>query len=277
MCNQRLDAGGGWRTFASDHDHLHGACDIVAPPHHEFSAPPHKLRAPMATMMHWFVVLLLCTASLSVGQQYDGRARVRRRGGRGGVLVGIMSGIVGGTVGGWLQARRLRPKFDKEKKDLLKYIQMQESLYKDRDNQWTAAYQKLYKAYEKLETETLERDYEEFKAPDTDGDDMISRAEFAIYVRKYLSSFPELSEKDFPKFEEFDLNHDGTVSFEEWQLFLAQQKIEEAQKGKKGNGLLDALYTTSNSADSFSSLQQNLGGGRGGAGGRGQNARGIGR
>ena len=30
-------------------------------------------------------------------------------------------------------------------------------------------------------------------------------------VRKYLSSFPELSEKDFPKFEEFDLDHDGQV------------------------------------------------------------------
>ena len=38
---------------------------------------------------------------------------------------------------------------------------------------------------------------------------MISREEFDTYVRKYLSSFPELSEKDFPKFEEFDLNHDG--------------------------------------------------------------------
>ena len=241
--------------------------------------PPHPLAVVhKANNMHLFIVLLLCTASLCVGQQYEGRGRVRRRGGRGGMLVGLFSGIAGGVVGGWMQARRLRPKFDKEKKDLLKYIQMQESLYKDRDNQWQTEYQKLYKAYEKLETETLERDYEEFKAPDTDGDDMISRAEFAIYVRKYLSSFPELSEKDFPKFEEFDLNHDGVVSFEEWQMFLAQQKLEEAQKGKaaKGNGLLDALYSSTNSADSFKSLQQNLGGARGGAARQG-GARGIGR
>jgi hypothetical protein len=37
---------------------------------------------------------------------------------------------------------------------------MQEDVYKQRDAQWTAEYQKLYTAYEKLETETLERDYE---------------------------------------------------------------------------------------------------------------------
>jgi Ca2+-binding EF-hand superfamily protein len=61
---------------------------------------------------------------------------------------------------------------------------------------------------------------------------MISRAEFNTYVRKYLSSFPELSEKDFPKFEEFDLDGDGIVSFEEWQQFLVLQKQIEAKKGK---------------------------------------------
>ena len=48
-----------------------------------------------------------------------------------------------------------------------------------------------------MEKETVERDYEEFKAPDTNNDDMISRAEFNIYVKKYLSSFPELSSATF--------------------------------------------------------------------------------
>ena len=90
-----------------------------------------------------------------------------------------------------------------------------DEVYKQREQQWQTEYQKLYKAYENLETDTIKRDYEEFKAPDTDGDDQVSREEFAIYVRKYLSSFPELSEKDFPKFDEFDLNGDGIVSFAE--------------------------------------------------------------
>jgi len=81
-------------------------------------------------------------------------------------------------------------------------------------------------------------------------------------VRKYLSSFPELSERDFPRFEEFDLDGDGNVSFAEWQKFLQQQKLTEAQQGKSGkqsaySDLLNALYEQSTEADSFSSLQKN--------------------
>ena len=155
--------------------------------------------------------MLLILPSPTQCQNYEGRGgvRLRRRSTRGPLLLVVASTLVGGTLGGMMAARKLKPKHDKEKKDLLNYINMQESVYKERDSQWQTEYSKLYKAYEKLETETLERDYEEFKAPDTDGDDMISRKEFAVYVRKYLSSFPELSEKDFPKFEEFDLN--GTL------------------------------------------------------------------
>lgn len=207
------------------------------------------------------LMLLLLVPNLVNGQDFErgggGGARMRRRNTRGPLVLGIFSGLIGGVAGGWMKSRQLKTKYDKEKKDLLNYIQMQEDVYKQRDQQWQTEYQKLYKAYEKLESETLERDYEEFKAPDTNGDDMISRAEFAIYVKKYLSSFPELSEKDFPKFDEFDLNGDGIVSFEEWQQFLQMQKLQEAQKGKSGNGL-DALYSTTNNAGSFDDLDRNM-------------------
>ena len=181
------------------------------------------------------------------------------------LIVGAAGGIVGTLFGGYMQGKKLKKKYDKEKKDLIQYIQLQEEIYKQREQQWQSEYQKLYKAYDSLEKETLERDYEEFKAPDTNNDDMISRAEFNTYVRKYLSSFPELSEKDFPKFEEFDLDGDGIVSFEEWQQFLVQQKLIEAKKGKaeksggQYNDLLNALYEQSNSADSFNSLSKNMG------------------
>lgn len=179
--------------------------------------------------------------------------------------MGVAGGIFGTLFGGYMQGKKLKKKYDKEKKDLIQYIQLQEEIYKQREQQWQSEYQKLYKAYDSLEKETLERDYEEFKAPDTNNDDMISRAEFNTYVRKYLSSFPELSEKDFPKFEEFDLDGDGIVSFEEWQQFLVQQKMVEAKKGKADksggqyNDLLNALYEQSNSADSFNSLSKNMG------------------
>lgn len=127
-----------------------------------------------------------------------------------------------------------------------------------------------------MEKETIERDYEEFKAPDTDNDDMISRSEFNTYVTKYLSSFPELSEKDFPKFEEFDLDHDGKVSFDEWQTYLYQQKLNEQAKARNDNSgnknayqdLLNALYDSSASSDGFNSLNKNIASNSRGARGR---------
>ena len=93
--------------------------------------------------------------------------------------------------------------------------------------------------------------------------------QFNTYVRKYLSSFPELSERDFPRFEEFDLDGDGIVSFAEWQKFLQQQKLMEQKQGSAGGKkndayteLLNALYDQSTQADSFSSLQKNAGNAR---------------
>lgn len=167
-------------------------------------------------------------------------------------------------IGAFAHGQGLKKKHAKEKKDLIQYLQLQEEIYKQRDAQWQAEYSKLYKAYEQLEKETLERDYEEFKAPDTDNDDKISRTEFNTYVRKYLSSFPELSERDFPRFEEFDLDGDGIVSFEEWQQFLYQQKLKEANAGKAGQksaygDLLNALYEQSYQSDSFNTLQKKIG------------------
>lgn len=181
----------------------------------------------------------------------------------GGVAIGA---LFGGIVGTWVTSRNARVKHDKQMREQLQFTQLQDEIYRQREKQWQQEYQKLYKAYEELEKETVERDYEEFKAPDTDNDDMISRKEFNIYVQKYLSSFPELSEKDFPKFDEFDLDGDGLVSFDEWQQFLFQQKQMEAKKNKADkqggnsayNDLLNALYEQTSHSDGFNSLQKQI-------------------
>ena len=193
-------------------------------------------------------------------------------------MAGVFCGILGACVGSWVGSSYSSKKFAKEKSDYVQYIALQNELYKQNDQQWRSDYQKLYSAYEELEKETVERDYEEFKAPDTNGDDIITVTEFNTYVRKYLQSFPELSEKDFPKFEDFDLNHDGLVTFDEWQRFLLSQKAkEDAEKGsavvgsqstgktstgkqsnQAYNDLLNALYDQSNQVDSFNALQKQL-------------------
>ena len=190
---------------------------------------------------------------------------------RGPIVAAAATGVLGGVLGGWFVSSRLKRKHDKEKKELLQYLSLQEEVYKQRENQWQQEYKKLYKAYDELEKETIERDYEEFKAPDTDNDDMITREEFYTYVQKYLKSFPELSEKDFPKFDEFDLDGDGKVSFDEWQQFLYLQKQMEAKKaeqaakgGNVNNGnvayqqLLDTLYEETHKTDNFNTLNKQI-------------------
>jgi len=82
--------------------------------------------------------------------------------------------------------------------------------------------------------EALQRDYEQFKQPDIDNDDSISRAEFHMYVKNYLSNYPGLEEKDYPKFEDFDHDGNGLISFQEYaqQMALMLQQEEKAQYKK---------------------------------------------
>jgi Ca2+-binding EF-hand superfamily protein len=192
-------------------------------------------------------------------------------------LVAVGSFFGGAALGSFVAVQLVRKKHRKElglKTEELERIKEEAAL---REVNWQREYSALYKNYEKLEKDTLERDYEEFKAPDSNNDDMISRQEFNSYVKKYLSSFPELSEKDFPKFDDFDLDGDGLVSFDEWQKFLSQQKLQESKKkGDKQSDndiysqLLNALYEQSAKSDSFNSLQKNLANNKGKIAGRRQ-------
>ena len=104
----------------------------------------------------------------------------------------------------------------------------------------------------KAELEALQRDYDEFKQPDIDGDDRISRAEFNMYVKDYLSNYPGLTEKDYPKFDDFDHDGDGYVSFKEYsqQMALQAQQAEleqmySAEKQQKAQALNDMYKAAS--------------------------------
>ena len=46
---------------------------------------------------------------------------------------------------------------------MLKYVELQEEIQKQQLNYWQKNYNKLYAAYEQLQKETIERDYEEVR------------------------------------------------------------------------------------------------------------------
>lgn len=167
---------------------------------------------------------------------------------------------MGGRFHSGRAVKELKRKHKSEQKKL--YSQYYNDVYKLGDQNALLQQQieeltELVKSTEaKHELEALQRDYDEFKQPDLDSDDRISRAEFQMYVKDYLSHYPGLTEKDYPKFEDFDHDGDGYVSFEEYSSQMAIQ----AEKAE-----LEELYGTGTGnsaakAQAYSDLARGAGG-----------------
>lgn len=86
---------------------------------------------------------------------------------------------------------------------------------------------------EKAQLDALQRDYDEFKQPDIDGDDRISRAEFNLYVNNYIRNNPGLAEVDYPKWDDFDHDRNGYVSFAEYTKQMARHLQQAAETESK--------------------------------------------
>ena len=78
-------------------------------------------------------------------------------------------------------------------------------------------------------------------------------------MRKYLASFPELSRQDFPSFDEFDFEPDGSISFSEWQRFLTKQKLLDAEKAKRSSEQNGGTNSITNLLETNNRRQQALG------------------
>jgi len=144
--------------------------------------------------------------------------------------------FIGGRVHSSRAVKALKKKHMKDQKTL--YSQYYNDVYKLQQQNAELAYvveqyqDALKKAEEDREIEAIQRDYDEFKQPDLDGDDRISRAEFNMYVKNYLSNYPGLSEKDYPKFEDFDHDGDGHIGFQEYAQQMALT-LQQAEKNKQ--------------------------------------------
>jgi hypothetical protein len=188
-------------------------------------------------------------------------------------IFGGLGYIGGAKVHSDRASKLLKKKHMKEAKTL--YSQYYNDVYKlqEQNAELAQAVQKLQGTLQQVESdrelESMQRDYDEFKQPDVDGDDRISRAEFTMYVKNYLSNYPGLTEKDYPKFEEFDHDGDGFVSFSEYtkQMALQAKKAEKdaqkaaqsgsyaaAQKAGQKAHALNGLSGSGKRADNFDDL-----------------------
>mmetsp|Transcript_12203 Transcript_12203/g.13814 ORF Transcript_12203/g.13814 Transcript_12203/m.13814 type:complete len:267 (+) Transcript_12203:162-962(+) len=187
--------------------------------------------------------------------------------GTGGVLKIAATSIAVGIMGAKFHAGRaikeLKRKHKSEQKKL--YSQYYNDVYKlGEQNELLQRniedLTELVKSTEsQAELEAIQRDYDEFKQPDLDSDDRISRAEFSMYVKDYLSNYPGLTEKDYPKFEDFDHDGNGYVSFEEYSTQMAIQ----AEKAELEELLNDGSDANSGAkAQAYSDLARGVGGTR---------------
>mmetsp|Transcript_10397 Transcript_10397/g.12059 ORF Transcript_10397/g.12059 Transcript_10397/m.12059 type:complete len:233 (-) Transcript_10397:21-719(-) len=184
-------------------------------------------------------------ASKQQQKQGGGGTAVGKSGGGGGATGFLKSFAVGGAgwyIGGRIHAQRLKLKLKRDhmKSQKTLYSQYYNDVYKLQQQNAELAYvvEQYQEAIKQIQTdvenEQLQRDWEEFKQPDIDGDDSISRAEFNMYVKNYLSNYPGMTEQDYPKFDEFDHDGDGHISFQEYaqQMALVVQQAEREKASK---------------------------------------------
>ena len=175
-------------------------------------------------------------------QQKEAGGAVSNGGGGGGYIKSFLLGGAGWYIGGKFHSSRLKSKLKREhmKSQKTLYSQYYNDVYKLQQQNSDLAYvvEQYQTAIKQIQTdaenEQLQRDWDEFKQPDIDGDDSISRAEFNMYVKNYLSNYPGMTEKDYPNFDDFDHNGDGQISFQEYaqQMALIVQQAEKEKASK---------------------------------------------
>eukprot|EP00536_Pseudo-nitzschia_multiseries_P012880 jgi/Psemu1/244941/estExt_Genewise1.C_5130013 len=100
------------------------------------------------------------------------------------------------------------------------------------------AHQKLYERYVKdvsalqlqnaqlqeyIQQSTIQQLTEEFLQADTNNDRKVSRLEFERYKADYLKKHPEADPSMFPRFEDFDPDHNGMVTLKEHEDYYRNQ------------------------------------------------------
>ena len=73
-----------------------------------------------------------------------------------------------------------------------------------------------------------------FFMADTDGSRKISKAEFDRYVREYLANYPGLKPEDIPRWESFDHDHSGQITFEEYNDQMMKEIKKAQYRAAKG-------------------------------------------
>jgi len=169
----------------------------------------------------------------SMGDYFDKSGDVQQAAGGSHLLKIAGSSALGWFVGGKIHSKRaVKALKQKHSKERAAFVQ----LYREQVGGLQEFNKESARIIQAMESSIIARqngvpveiDTVPFFMADTDGSKKISKAEFDRYVREYLSNYPGLRQEDIPRWESFDHDMSGQITFEEY----AQQMGKEIRKAQ---------------------------------------------
>ena len=133
------------------------------------------------------------------------------------VLKNVLVGAASYIVGAKFHSRRAIKKQEKSSS------RQQQKLYERYVQDVSALQLQNSQVQEYIQQSTVQQLTEEFLTADTNNDRRVSRLEFEKYKKQYLEKHPDADPGMFPRFEDFDPDHNGMVTLKEHEDYYRQQ------------------------------------------------------
>jgi len=175
----------------------------------------------------------------SMGDYFDKSADGQQAGGGGGLIKTVAASGVGWFVGGKIHSKRAAKSLKvKHAKERAAFVQ----LYREQVGTLQEFNKESARIIQAMESSIIARqngvpaeiDTVPFFMADTDGSKKISKAEFDRYVREYLSNYPGLRPEDIPRWESFDHDMSGQITFEEYSQQMGKEIRKAQYRAAKG-------------------------------------------
>jgi hypothetical protein len=133
------------------------------------------------------------------------------------VLKNVLVSAASYIVGAKFHSRRAVKKQEKSSS------RQQQKLYERYVQDVSALQLQNSQLQEYIQQSTVQQLTEEFLTADTNNDRRVSRLEFEKYKKQYLEKHPDADPGMFPRFEDFDPDHNGMVTLKEHEDYYRQQ------------------------------------------------------
>lgn len=174
----------------------------------------------------------------SMGDYFD-KSGGQQAGGGSHMVKVVAGGAAGWFIGGKIHSKRATEKLKKKhSKERAAFVQ----LYRQEVGALQEFNKESARIIQAMESSIIARqngvpaeiDTVPFFMADTDGSKKISKYEFDKYVKEYLANYPGLRPEDIPRWDSFDHDMSGQITFEEYQQQMAKEIRKAQYRAAKG-------------------------------------------